>query len=255
MSFLERLFGGSKTQSSSNQTPARQEPAAAPPVPTPKPVPAKAASQSASPVFSSASTVSPSEFPTRAAWSHTNSVVPISEIADLIRSLATALTSKGMSKDTMQDLWFFSLIGLCPKCGTPCGPDALKMFVVFKAMRGGNVMFTGQSGGGDRLFRGQCRNTACSSRDMQIFWCPDIDPDAVAYFKSRGLELEDCSSKREGVWPLSDKKTSTAKELPKAGLGAQPTLLQAPSVATQQSGDTTDSARDTASAAQNQEAP
>ena len=160
-------------------------------------------SQGASSAFSSASTVSPSEFPSRATRSPANCVVGISQIADLIRSLDTALTSKGMSKDTMQDLWFFSLIGLCPKCGTHCGPDALKMFVVFQAMGGANVMFTGQRGGADRLLRGQCGNTSCASRDMQVFWCPDIDPDAVAYFKSRGLELEDCSAKRRGIWPVA----------------------------------------------------
>jgi Ankyrin repeats (3 copies) len=192
MSFIKRLFRGPQTASPS----------------TPR-------VQSASSVFSSASTVSPSEFPSHAAWSHANCVVPISEIADLIRSLDTALMSKGMSMDTMQDLCFFSLIGLCPQCGNPCGPDALQSFVLFKALGGANnVMFTGQSGGGDRLIRGQCRNTSCSSRDMQIFWCPDIDPDAVAYFKSRGLELKDRSTKREGVWPLSNKKTATAPTPP-----------------------------------------
>lgn len=155
--------------------------------------------------FASMGTVSLDKFANRAVTEHANCFVPISEVHKVVRDLDKTLTARGMSRDVMDTLFEYSLIGLCPKCGIPCGAQALKSLVLFNAL-GPKAIISFSNGGNEaaRHRNGQCANSSCDSQEMQLFWFPDLDPDAVRYFRSKGHELKDCSLRRQGVWPLKE---------------------------------------------------
>lgn len=58
------------------------------------------------------------------------------------------------------------------------------------AMIGMTDIFTGATGGVERLKDGLCRNYSCSSSDILIFWRPDEDDRTADRLAAMGIEIK-----------------------------------------------------------------
>jgi hypothetical protein len=68
-------------------------------------------------------------------------------------------------------------------------------------MKGGNTIFTGNSGGFERMLEGRCLNYSCSSTEHELFWCPDLNPNDLAELHSRGIRIDpNIQRTRDHVW-------------------------------------------------------
>jgi hypothetical protein len=92
------------------------------------------------------------------------------------------------------------LIGVCPKCDERCAGKALAQMPMFAAV-GSRVVFTGDSGGFERMLRGQCLNYSCSSTEFDLFWAPDLDSTILQHLGERGVMLDpNTQDRRDQIW-------------------------------------------------------
>jgi hypothetical protein len=109
-------------------------------------------------------------------------------MAEVAGALAKALGDSGISNDGILKLLDYGLIGVCPRCNQYCAGKAIFMLKTFSLM--GSVMFTGNSGGAERLMDGKCSNYSCENTTFELFWCPDLDPGMLANLHSRGIRID-----------------------------------------------------------------
>jgi hypothetical protein len=128
----------------------------------------------------------------------------ISDLKTITSELAQAFMKSGISSTYVSELFTNSLIAICPKCHDYISGGALLMLDTF-ALAGG-VVFTGNSGGAERLMEGKCKSYSCFSKTYDLYWCPDLDSELLSDIQNRhGLSIDRyMQDKRQHIWnPLS----------------------------------------------------
>jgi hypothetical protein len=143
-------------------------------------------------------TVSPEAFPKRALLGPASCNSWIRRIPDVLKGLNSRLNQIGVPEEKLPELYNTSLIGVCPRCNQYCAGKALLRMEMFL---GANALFTGDSGGFERMLRGFCLNYSCSSTDFDLFWCPDLDSDMLSNLRQRGVNIDPgMQGERDRIW-------------------------------------------------------
>lgn len=130
------------------------------------------------------------------AWSR----LPIKSIPQVIAELGAEMKSLHVPSDAFYDLYNNSLLGVCPKCNQHCAGKAFGMMPLLSASKG-TVMFTGNSGGFERMLQGTCLNYSCTSTEFDLFWCPDLDTRMLQNLRGRGINIDPAAQrKRDHIW-------------------------------------------------------
>jgi len=114
--------------------------------------------------------------------------IPIHEWPKLYNALTDALHRARVNNSTIINLIDNRLIGVCPKCHTWSSGNGLSL-IGMQGVISSPFIFTGNSGGAERLTKGLCRNYSCSCRDIIIFWKPDEDLNAIKKLAKMGIEI------------------------------------------------------------------
>ena len=139
------------------------------------------------------------DFPDQAATGPTHCNAPIQLIESIVMRLVNKLKDNGVSIDAMHDLLNNSLIAVCPKCNEYCAGKALLMLPMLSGVS--NMLFTGNSGGFERILDGKCLNYLCYSTQYELFWCPDLDSNLMRKLSSQGINIDpNIQSTRDHVW-------------------------------------------------------
>ena len=124
--------------------------------------------------------------------------VSINEIPGVVNDLNTRLQKLGIKPDELRDLHYNTLLSVCPKCNEYCAGPALLMMDM---MKNANTMFTGNSGGFERMLEGLCFNYSCSSTEHELFWAPDLNPSVLKELHSRGIKIDpNIQRSRNHIW-------------------------------------------------------
>jgi CcmD family protein len=129
-----------------------------------------------------------SGFASQAARGPADCRIAIKDWLDLHDELARRLIDKGASNTEIVDLLNDRLIGVCPRCHTWTAGQGLSMLSTTRLTKA--TIFTGNTGGMERLVDGLCRNYDCPCTEILIFWKPDEDRDAVARLGSMGVRIK-----------------------------------------------------------------
>jgi len=141
-----------------------------------------------------------SEFAKRAANGPAWSRLPIMSIPPIITELNAQMERLNVPSDAFHDFYNNSLLGVCPKCNEYCAGKAFLRMPML-ASGGGRVLFTGNSGGFERMLQGTCLNHSCSSTEFDLFWCPDLDPRMLQNLRGRGINLDpNIQRTRDHLW-------------------------------------------------------
>ena len=114
---------------------------------------------------------------------------PIGDICAAMDAISEELKSQGLKGATIVPLLDHGLLGVCPKCGTPCSAEGLHLLWAFQRT-GGNIAFSGGSAEMDRLAKGRCVRRGCSSSELRLFWAPDKMSQARDYLESKNLPVD-----------------------------------------------------------------
>lgn len=129
--------------------------------------------------------------------------ISIRQISSVVTALNKKLQEAGVPSNTLYDLCNNSLLSVCPICNECCAGKALLMM---NTMRGANSLFTGNSGGFERMLAGRCLNYSCNSTEHELFWCPDLNPTDFAELNSRGIRIDpNIQHTRDHVWKPKDR--------------------------------------------------
>jgi hypothetical protein len=116
----------------------------------------------------------------------------------VVTALNKQLLESGVPSKELYDLFNNSLLSVCPVCNQFCSGKAL---LSMEWMGGTNVVFTGNSGGFERMLEGRCLNYSCDSTEHELFWCPDLNLKDFAELQSRGIKIDpDVQRTRDHVW-------------------------------------------------------
>ncbi len=151
--------------------------------------------------FTSINSVSGGEFAVRAAHSPANAVVAIELLIDTTFAVDSSLVASGIDHDAAADLRAAHLIGICPRCDGPYS------HLTFTAVAVGKMMPSMPVQGGtaiEKLILGRCYRAACESTTVLLFWCADLDSDAVRYLAARSVSAGAASAKRDALWPARE---------------------------------------------------
>ena len=136
---------------------------------------------------------------TGSAWSR----LSIKNIPAVIAGLNLEMEQLKIPSENLHDLYNNTLLGVCPRCNEYCAGKALLRMPLLAAADGG-VMFTGNSGGFERMLQGTCLNYSCSSTEFDLFWAPDLNPQMLQNLRGRGINLDpDIQRTRNHVWEPS----------------------------------------------------
>jgi hypothetical protein len=141
-----------------------------------------------------------SEFAKCAATGPAWSRLSIRNIPQVITELHAEMDHFNIPAADVFDFFNNSLLGVCPECNEYCAGKAF-LNMPLMAEIGNNVMFTGNSGGFERMLQGRCLNYSCSSMEFDLFWCPDLDSRMLRNLQGRGINLDpDVQRKRNHLW-------------------------------------------------------
>lgn len=141
---------------------------------------------------------SPDEFTDAALAGSARWRLPIKNIPSAVTALTKKLQESGVPSNALHDLVNNGLLSVCPVCNEYCAGKAL---LSMEWMTGTNTLFTGKSGGFERMLEGRCLNYACNSTEHELYWCPDLNPKYLAELQSRGIRIDpNIQSTRERVW-------------------------------------------------------
>jgi hypothetical protein len=144
--------------------------------------------------------VPPGEFAARAMKGPVRCEVAISGLPGVAAALSKAFSEAGVGSEGILELFDHGLLAICPKCNKWCGGKALLLLQAFGETKD-HVVFTGDSGGAERLIEGVCRDPSCSSRIYELFWCPDLDPMVLEEIRLRGVNIDPSSQRqRDPFW-------------------------------------------------------
>jgi hypothetical protein len=114
--------------------------------------------------------------------------IRINKYLTLYDDLTQVLRANGLSTAQTIDLVNTSLIGVCPECNTWTAGQGLTLLTIARNL-GQNAVFTGNTGGMERLLKGVCRNSNCSCPELLIFWRPDEDRRVITLLAQKGIEI------------------------------------------------------------------
>lgn len=142
--------------------------------------------------------LSPQDFAEKAINGSVKWRINISQIPKVVSAINKKLQESGIPSNEIYDLFNNSLLSVCPVCNNYCAGKAL---LSLEWMVGSNTLFTGNSGGFERILEGRCLNYSCNSTEHELFWCPDLNPQYLAELNSRGINIDpNIQSTRDHVW-------------------------------------------------------
>ncbi|MBK7214980.1 MAG: hypothetical protein IPH88_17160 [Bacteroidales bacterium] len=129
--------------------------------------------------------------------------IAISELGTASSDLAQAFMKSGISASHVTELLNTGLLAICPMCHDYISGQALLMLDTLALA--GSVVFTGNSGGAERLMEGKCKSYSCFSKTYDLYWCPDLDPIYLSDIQTRhGLSIDRyMQEKRQHIWKPS----------------------------------------------------
>jgi hypothetical protein len=121
-------------------------------------------------------------------------------IPNVITALNEEMQRLKIQAGALDDLYNNSLLGVCVNCNEYCTGKAFIRMPLLGAA-GDGVLFTGNSGGFERMLQGKCLNYSCESTAFDLFWCPDLDKRMLLNLRQRGINLDpNIQRMREHVW-------------------------------------------------------
>lgn len=100
--------------------------------------------------------------------------IRIIDIGELLNALKLHFTTHGMSMAQVLDHIDQNLVGTCPACHANSAGKGLATLNAYQRVgsQRTKIVFAGDSGGGERLLAGKCRNKNCSCDVILISWRP-----------------------------------------------------------------------------------
>jgi hypothetical protein len=118
------------------------------------------------------SSISPEEFVARTITGPARCRISILKIPVVVKQLVTEFQKQNIQSSDLIDLLDNSLLSVCPKCNHFSGGKSLLMIHTLSMANG--TVFTGSSGGIERMAKGHCLIKSCDSTEHELFWYPDL---------------------------------------------------------------------------------